>query len=177
MDLVAQVLEAGWAQVWYTVVFSVIEVQVPVCRIVFVGSLQVKGVDLEINWEHSLRIEVDYVVAWWFTFECRDRTGDVVHTNSLSVLYVIHDLEELMVDVRKNSKSNDMLESVDDCVVSSSVLSGALVQSWDVREDDRESLLLLDLSELLDQPLELITRVIEGSPSVEVGIIADVRIK
>ena len=81
------------------------------------------------------------------------------------------------MDVREHAESDDMLESVSNGVVSSGILFGTLIKVWNVSNNDSISILLLKFGELSDEPLKLVSWVLETCPSSKVCSIANVGIE
>ena len=78
--------------------------------------------------------------------------------------------------VRKHAKPDDVLEPVSDRVVSPRVLPSALVLIRHVGQHNGVAVLLLELGKLIDEPLELVARVEERGPPIEIAIVANVRV-
>lgn len=76
--------------------------------------------------------------------------------------------------MREHAKSNDVLESVRDGMVSLGILSGALSMVWNVSKDNGVTIVFLELSQLILKPLKLISSIIESGPSFKVIYVTDV---
>jgi hypothetical protein len=173
----AEVVNARWAQIRHVVLVSHVDEEVPLRSIVLVCRFQIENVRLHIDRKHGVGVKIENVKVWRLVLECGDRSDDEIHADALARVDVFHHLVKLGVHVREHAESNDVLESVGNGVVSLRILSRALVQVWNVREDDRVSILLLELFQLLNEPFELISRITESGPTSKIGSVANVRVQ
>lgn len=91
--------------------------------------------------------------------------------------HISYHLILLLMDMRVHAPSDNVLESIRNGMVSSAVLSGALVQIWDVGEHNGLSINFFKLKELILKPSELISRIVEGSHGLKVQVIANVGVQ
>lgn len=177
LDPLAEVIEAGRAQISQAVLLSVVHVELPLCLVILVGLLEVKSPYLKVHWEHRLRIKIQKIEAWWLTLVSGGRTNNEVHSDRLSFLDVSHHLVKLRVDVGEHSEPDDMLVPISNRMVPSGILSGALIEVRHVGQNDCVPVELLDFLQLVDQPPKLVARVVERGPSLKVGVVADVGVQ
>lgn len=82
------------------------------------------------------------------------------------------DAIELSVNMTVHSKSDDVLISFDEGLVSDSPFVETLVAGWDVTHDDTDLTIDFHLGEELFQPVEFFTGIVSLTPQIEVPDIA-----
>lgn len=74
----------------------------------------------------------------------------------------------------EHAESDDVLESFGDCVVSPCILLQAFTLGRDMCKDNGIAAISLNLCKLINQPAQLVSRVVEGVPGSEVLEIAQI---
>ena len=95
---------------------------------------EVESDSFELNLNKSLWVEISNVETWWFTGVGSSRSKNEVETDWFLLDHVSDNLILLLMNMSINTKSDDGLESVHKSMVSSSVLSVALVNVWNMRK-------------------------------------------
>ena len=145
IDSIGMVQEALWAHVWQVVLIDVVVLEIPLRLIVLVGMLEVESMGFKVRWQHSYRINIDDIETLWLALVCSSRPNDEVHADGLLLSHVTHDLVLLLVDVGVLAKTNHRLISIQDSMVSPSILPVALINIWDVGKQNGLSTYFLEL--------------------------------
>jgi len=142
------VIESRWAEVFKSILISVVEFEVPLWLVILVSMFKVESVSFIVDRKHCLCIKVDDIETWGLALVGGDGTYDEVHSNWLMGDHVSDNLILLLMNMRVHSPSNDVLESIRKSMISSTVLSGAFIKIGDVSEHNGSSIDFFKLKEL-----------------------------
>lgn len=133
-------------------------------------------VNLVIDRPHGLGIQVNDVKAWWLPLIRRCRTSKEIDAIGNLRLQVSHDLQLMLMNVRIHTETNGMREAIHNGSKTMTKLEGAFLKVWQMSQNDGCAIHLLELFELVNQPLQLVGRVVERSHRVPVLQVANVGI-
>jgi len=170
------VIEALRAHVRKVVGVEVVVLSGPLGVVKLVGMLQLKGVALVVNREHSNWVEVHHIEAGRLSLISGSRADNEVHANRLFPVNVDSNLVLLLVGVRVHSPSNSCLISIKDGVESSAKLAVALILVGNVRKDDCSAIYLLKIIKLLCKPSKHVSRILILDHALPVQVVANIGI-
>jgi hypothetical protein len=142
-------------------VFSVIIFQIPLRNVEFISVIKIKSVSFKIYRKQSLRININYVETWGFSFIGGNWTYYKVHQYWKLLDHISNNLVLFLVNMWVYSKSDYILISIKYCMKSSSILSHALVLVWNMGENHRCSSFLFKFIQFGLQPFKHVTWVLK----------------
>jgi len=77
------VIESRWAEVFKSILISVVEFEVPLWLVILVSMFKVESVSFIVDRKHCLCIKVDDIETWGLALVGGDGTYDEVHSNWL----------------------------------------------------------------------------------------------
>lgn len=148
------IFEASWAKICKIVFLFIIDVLLEHWFVLWVLNhvLQIKIPGFKVHWKKCIRVQIHPVKAWWFALKGGHGANNIVHADWLMVEDVVLDLPLLLMDVTGELPSNNILVPIHKSVVSSAIGPQALVNIWDMADNDGATSNLLKTRELLIKP-------------------------
>lgn len=176
-NALGKIEEVLWPQVRHVETRSVVKVPRPSDLVVCVGVVEVQSVNLVVNWSHSIRVKVHKIKAWRLALVSGRRAHNEIDASWLLCHQISHHLQLVVVHVRIHAETDYVREAVDDGAEAVAELVRALLEVREVAQKDCRAIHCLDLLELINQPLQLVRRVVESRQRVPVLEVANVGVE
>lgn len=121
-----------------------------------ISFCEVHEVSFDVDGYHELFVILDHGEWWVASVSTCSWSGDKAPSDWFRVLDRSGNIELLIMSVAERLESNNVLESLNDGMISVAKLMKT-VPSWDVCYDVNESMVLFYLCELFLQPVELVS--------------------
>ena len=143
------------------------------CRILL---WNIKIVSRYLNWEHCISIYFKHSKRRICVCKSSHRTGPVLDTDSL-LIKIHHKVMPLLMDMTVDWESDQMLESICDCLIS----DWPVIKAWFftrrmMRNNYSEFSSWFDFMESLVEPRENLTWIISLWPKIKIEIVAGHRV-